>query len=132
MGMDTNSNHTPNGHKPSTHDPITQPRTESERLLREEYLRRQKAEEEAEKAKEKVLQAASILTGSCAHTIICKYFMEVYRPAFRRGTTIYSASLKRDVKANEACYSADRMLIQQLSLATDAKRRDDNSADTSA
>jgi hypothetical protein len=137
--MDINSNHTTKGRRPSTngtgkapHDPITQPRTESERLLREEYLRRQKAEAETEKATEKVLQAASILTGSCAHNIICKYFMEVYRPAFRRGTTIYSESLRRDVKPSEACYSADRFLIQQLSLATDAKRRDDGSADVSA
>jgi hypothetical protein len=124
--------HDANGKAKRLHDPITHPQTESERILQHDFRLREKAAEEEDKAKEKVLQTATILTGSCAHNIISKYFMEHYRPAFRRGTTIYSESLKRDVKPSEACYSADRFLIQHLALATDAKRRDDGSADTSA
>jgi hypothetical protein len=60
------------------------------------------------------------------HAMILAFFGRKYDPIFRRrsgaATTIYSRSLGRDVRASEACYSANGTFIESLAGAKDAPR----------
>lgn len=61
--------------------------------------------------------------------IIQADLMERYRPCFRRGTAIYSETLKRDVKVAEGTFATDRALVTKLLAATDAPKDTNGNAD---
>jgi hypothetical protein len=61
-----------------------------------------------------------------AYHIILDYFRQKYRPVFRRGTTIYSDALRREVKQNEACTAPGIELLGLLATAVDAPRYPNN------
>jgi hypothetical protein len=67
-------------------------------------------------------EADSAAQDSCSYQIILRYFHSQYGPRFRRGTSIYSEYLGREVKPGEATFAATPKLIDQLALATDAPR----------
>ncbi len=54
--------------------------------------------------------------------IIFADFKQRYAPVFRRGTTLYSSALGREVRLGEACAGAPIALIEKLAGATDAPR----------
>jgi hypothetical protein len=64
--------------------------------------------------------------------IILAHFQGEYEPTFRRGTVIYSARLAREVKPTEACFAADRELLEKLAHATDVPRDRKAKVDPSA
>jgi hypothetical protein len=57
-----------------------------------------------------------------AYSIILADFRERYQPTFRRGTSLYSGALGRQVNAGEACFGAGINLITRLAEAIDAPR----------
>lgn len=61
------------------------------------------------------------------YTIILDHFRHVYRPAFRRGTSLYSSALGREVKVGEATVGAPKKLLDELAAATNAPRTKDGS-----
>jgi hypothetical protein len=61
-------------------------------------------------------------TGQEAKDIILAHFRHVYRPVFKRGEVLYSASLGREVRRSEACFGASTKLIEALAGATNSPR----------
>jgi hypothetical protein len=55
-----------------------------------------------------------------SHKLIQSYFQEHYEPVFRRGEVLYSAKLRREVKANEATFAPTEELLSKLANASDA------------
>jgi hypothetical protein len=66
--------------------------------------------------------ALPVPTARSAYEIILDYFRQKYRPVFRRGTTIYSDVLRREVKQNEPCTAPGVELLRLLAAAVDAPR----------
>lgn len=60
--------------------------------------------------------------GQTGHEIIRKHFEEAYGPRFRRGTSIYSTKLGREVKGTEGIWGAGTELLGKLSHASNAPR----------
>jgi hypothetical protein len=54
--------------------------------------------------------------------IILRHFRERYQPTFRRGTSVFSGILGREVRQGEACTLTGYALITALAKATDAPR----------
>jgi hypothetical protein len=54
------------------------------------------------------------------YRIILDYFRALYRPLFKRGTTVYSDALGREVKHTEACFAPGIELAEKLAGASDA------------
>jgi hypothetical protein len=52
--------------------------------------------------------------------IILADFHERFDPTFRRGMSIFSRTLGREVKSTEATYAADRVMLEKLARASDA------------
>jgi hypothetical protein len=124
----------PPGGNGKAHDPITNPRLESERLLADDYRRRQKAEEAAKEAYDQAYKA--YLKGEALlpdpprprpETVIATFFQDKYDFVFRRGTAAYSRRLSREISAEEARAAASDLIIRGLAEAADAPRHPDGS-----
>lgn len=61
------------------------------------------------------------------YEIIRRYFLAYYRPTSRRGMSVYSAALGREVRMSEATAGAPKHLIDALSKASDAPQYPDGS-----
>jgi hypothetical protein len=62
-------------------------------------------------------------SGRTGYQIILDWFRNEYLPTFKRGTTIFSSALGREVAISEACCGASWGLIQELATACDAPNR---------
>jgi len=58
------------------------------------------------------------------YEIILAHFQQYYAPTFRRGSSIYSSKLQREVKGSEATWGAPKCLIDRLAGASDAPVND--------
>jgi hypothetical protein len=75
-----------------------------------------------------VSEGAEVGDDTC-YAIILRFFRTYYQPTFKRGTTVFSAALGREVKAGEARAAAPIALIRQLADARDAPRLRNASVD---
>jgi hypothetical protein len=61
------------------------------------------------------------------YVIILEHYRARYRPAFRRGTSLYSSALGREVRMGEATAGAGKALIDELAVASNAPHNPDGS-----
>lgn len=55
-----------------------------------------------------------------AMDVIIGWFREAYRPRFRRGQSVFSEALGREVKPTEGCFAPDQALLDALAACRDA------------
>src|SRR5262249_23318392 len=57
-------------------------------------------------------------------------FRDRYKPAFRKGTAVWSDSMNREVKASEATYAPDKALLAKLATIPGAPTNKKGETDT--
>jgi hypothetical protein len=69
-----------------------------------------------------VASPASATTAPTGYDTILEHFRRAYQPSFRRGMNVYSDSLGREVKANEAIWGPPKALLDLLAGASGVPR----------